>query len=312
MTQKHSPCPSRSAASIFLLVALFLSGPGAGADPIGYAVGFVGGGRLVAGVEPTLFQVDLATLDAEPIGPIGPLGNGGMRLTFHADGTLYGLVSSGELSLRLVTLDPASGAAQLVGELFLDLPSFDLEGLAGDASGGLWATGIAGNGSGGFHGVIFPIDAADGSAGEPVVVQCCGPFAYAIAACGERLVMLRDELEAIDPLTGETFVLHGDAPPAQDADVGPDGGLWSLITGPIGTPVPGQGPTRVYRMDLASGAIVQVGTTALEGLAITAPTGGACPAFGATAIPTLSPWALILLLGSLALAAVVVIRRVAS
>lgn len=125
------------------------------------------------------------------------------------------------------------------------------------------------------------------------------------------MVLLRGRLDAIDPVTGETAVLHGDAPASEGVGTGPDGGLWTVYTGPLpGTFPPPQG--RVYRMNLATGEVTRVGGTGVyQGLAIAPPEGGVCLASGgALAIPTLSPLALLALAAALAVAAFVVIRRV--
>jgi hypothetical protein len=298
MSRSHIQAPPRAAAAA-LISTLVLLAPAVNADPIGYALG--GGG-------PELYRIDLATVEVEQIGPTGPIGEGRVRLTFHADGTLYGLVGSG-VSLRLVAFDPATGTGQVVAEFALDLPSFELYGFAGVADGGLWAAGLTEDAQGGYHGVILAIDPAGGTAGEPVVIQGGGPFEFGLAACGNQLLLLRAGLFAIDPVTGERTELFAASPPAEGVDVGPDGGLWTVYTGPLpGTFPPPHG--RVYRMDLATGEIVQVGGTGVfHGLAISPPVAGACIAGTPLAVPTLSPLALVVLAISLVVAARWVRRR---
>lgn len=303
MTKKHSKSP-KATALVLLLAAALLSASDARSDSVGYGTfGYVPWGQA-------LVRVSLGTVEITPIGPTGPIGSV-RHLAFHSDGTLYGLASAGmDEPLRLVSLDPATGAGRVVGELDIDLPGSVDGGFAGDAQGRLWASLIVPAAGGGTEAMIVSIDPADGSVGEPLTVPGGASFGFSLAACGDGLLALRGRLEWLDPVTGETAVLHPQVPESSDGvDVGPDGGLWAASTGPIPTMPPPFG--RLRRMDLVSGETSFVGGLDIIGLAIAPPTGGACPAFGATAIPMLSPWALILLLGLLALAAVVLLRRAA-
>ncbi len=293
MLVSHSGCIPRDRAAAVAVAALALLAPVAAADPIGYTL------------SGDLYRVDLATFEVEAVGPTG--GVFATHLTFHADGTLYGLASSSADSLRLVSFDLVTGAGEVVADLDPDLAQFDLEGFAGDSAGGLWAMGRYEDAAGDHRAVIFAVDPTGGAVGEPVEIAGIA-FAFdGLAACGDRLLSGGlTGIHAIDPLSGGASLLLPTAWPVDDMGVDPDGGLWILYALPISGIF-----DIVVRVDLATGEIIHAGDLlAASGLAVAPPpTGGPCAAGAPLTIPTLSPLALLALAVSLAGAAVWIVRR---
>jgi hypothetical protein len=200
----------------------------------------------------------------------------------------------------------------VVAEIPLDVEGFSLQGFAGDACGRLWVAGSIELAEEIWQPVVFTVDPATGSAGEPVPIGPAwpGPYGRLVGLApyggGRFLAIGAPGLEVIDPIEGEAFVLFPSAPTGaiRDIDVGPDGALWTLEPIPVGG-----SPTVVSRVDLATGDITSPGHgLALSGVAFDPPA-GVCGEAGPLAVPTLSPLAMVVLAVSLAVAARWVRRR---
>lgn len=117
-----------------------------GPDVYGIGQGLDGGGAIDS---PNLYRIDPAAGTSELIGPLGagasPYNNAG--LAFDADGMLWAItdrraVPGGDFPSEILRIDPATGAAEKIGETTFDSEALvGLESLAIGAPGGCGVSG---------------------------------------------------------------------------------------------------------------------------------------------------------------------------
>jgi len=188
-----------------------------------------------------LYRVNLES------GSYGEAANLGAALSFAAldwgpDGLIYALAWDD----RLHTLDPATGATELIGEL----TTVDPRGLAFGPGGSLWVVGGQ---------ILERIDPATATTLDSLTLA--EPL-LALAATGDQLFGIsagNRRLWAIDTATGVLTLIAG-LPgiflSGFDADFDPDGTLWILGIGP--GPIMGTSATGIYSVpDPASGEVIE-------------------------------------------------------
>jgi hypothetical protein len=266
----------------------------AAAEPFGYVAGDVAGG------EKGLLRIDLATGELSPIGPFGRPGAQVWALALAPGGALYGVDNAG--SPRLIRIDAATGAAQVVADLDVGEPFFTVSGLTFDACGRLFATATLGVLLG-WRDPLLEIDPATGAMTE-LSPPGSDPGIFSIAARGEELfVWTAAGLSWIDPET------HLPVPvgPVPDEMGGPldfdsEGGLWGYGLWPPGTiPDPPPHVHLIHQIDPETGATGEPVATLPSihaGLAIALPA-GACVSGAPLGVPALSPGGLAVLVLSL-------------
>jgi len=284
---------------VILVVAI--RPPLASAEPTAYFSGPLSGG------ENGLLRIDLADGQVTEIGPFGPGGVWTNAIAFAPDGTLYGIAIYAEGGGRLVSVDPATGAATLVTELTLIDPFSNLGSMAVDACGRLFAGGLSGVLGGELRDKVFAVDAATGAI-EEIASGAEGFGPLSLAARGETLLTVdQGVLSILDPATGEITPIGGTLPNA-DFDFAPDGFLWGALSAG-GIPVPGPSGT-INQIDPNTGEIVGVGQhdRIMNGGFAIGPPPGAC---GVTRleIPTVSPLGLVALATLLGLGGTILARR---
>jgi hypothetical protein len=234
------------------MVLLAVAPPATGAaDPIAYGSNFPG--------ETELITWDLAAGTFAVVGPMG-LGDVPVRhFTFGPDGTLYGIDHE---QGRLLTLDPLSGQATVVGP-FDDPDPIVFGGFAADACGRLWATGSTSDGDPGCEvdHWLFGIDPATGhlerlASGDSYEL-------YGLAGRGEQLWgLVSDGLVRIDlhdlsvHEIGDSFLGY-----PRGLGFAADGALWgSTWVPPPPITLPPNAGQYTLTVDLATGAPDIVGT----------------------------------------------------
>ncbi len=239
---------------------------------------------------PDLVRADLLTGETEVIGSFGLPGAGGGGLAFHPSGALFAIDFPAG---RLLTVDPATGAADVVGTLGIDLdyyPSF-----TADACGRLWLLNYPlGEGP-----MLHEIDPASGVAtpGVPLAEQILG-----LAARGETLVGIVfnpppavSRLVRIDPVTGQTAELLPLEPGflylPNELDFAPDGDLWGV--GGVAIPIDPVPPAS-FRIDPQGDVSGGPQLALTPSFAISAPPGN-CGNGSPLAIPAASPGGLVAL-----------------
>ncbi len=289
------------------LAAPFLAGAlYAHAAPFGYAIN--SDGFMVPENEiDNLYHIDLATGDAERLGPTGFLDLEG--LAFGADDQLYG---ADDESKSLVVLSQASGQGIAVGSLpgNLRLPAgqfFDF-GLATSCTGLLLSSDNAQ--------ALYRVDEATG---EAVLIGETGAPLTALAVRGDEVFGIGDgqrapNLYRVDPAAG-TATLVGPltgAAPYNDAglDFDESGRLWAITDRRDMNAL-----SQILEIDPATGAATVVAETlgGIESLAIAPPVcapdgiGGGPPEL--QRVPTLTPAMLTATAGLLLLVGLYFARR---
>jgi len=278
----------------------------------------------------TLYAIDLTTQQASAIGPAGNWGSTGIAnvegLTYSPAGKLYAV--SDTLLKALLTIDPATGAATVIGPLGgaaglgdAGQGNFDVLdlGLAFTCDGRLWL-------SSGYTGSFWQVDPATGNTSR---VGNLGATITGLAARGNQLFGAGSQddpyLYDINIATGQATALGpygGGIQPITTASIGFDasGHLWSILDNVPPLP-PQQIPewstlasiaangsmTSVGNITAPSGAHYPTNTTqlpyvGLKGLAIASPC-ASVPAPGIAPAPALSPLGLFGLIALIALGA---------
>jgi hypothetical protein len=283
------------------ILVLAVGSPTAAADPIAYFAATLSSG------ESGLLRMDLSNGEVTEVGPFGP-GSVTTALAFAPDGTLYGMALDVGGGARLVTVDPATGAATLVTELILTDPFGVFGAMTVDACGRLFAGGLMGVLGGELRDKLVAVDPTTGTIRELASgPEGLGPSA--LAARGETLFTVRlNVLSILDPATGGITPIGGTSVPGLDFDFAADGYLWGAI-GQAPIPVPGPSGS-TWRIDPQTGeveGVAQHGQSMYGGLAI-GPPPGMC---GATllAIPAVSPPGLAVLALLLAVGGTILARR---
>ncbi len=251
---------------------------------------------------PVVLRVDLETGAFVELGSYGIPGSSGGPLAFHPSGTLYAL---DEERRDLLTVDPVTGAATVVGNL--GVPLFGPTDLTADACGRLWLNGYLLNQP--ALQSLYLIDPATGLA-TPTVRPSL--FVAGLAARSEELLALSllspSRVVRIDRSTGEvTDHLLFDADVSAHVtgiDYGLAGDLWV-----IGNTLPMEPPTPLAFRVTPSGAVEFTPFDVLAtGLAIAPPSGG-CTSGPALAVPAASSVGLAALALMLAAAGSLALRR---
>ncbi len=220
--------------SLLVATSLFLSLAGPTTAQVGFTV------SSEAAIA-RLYRLNLETADLVEVANLGS------SLAFAAldrgpEGLIYGLTWSDEL----YTLDPDTGATEMIGEL----ENEDLRGLAFGPGGGLW---VAGNQ------ILERIDPATAATLESLTMD---QNVKTLAATGDRLFGISEpnrRLWAIDTGSGE-LTLITDLPGMQvdwiDADFDELGTLW--IAGHGSGPIMGTITTGLYSVpDPPSGEVIE-------------------------------------------------------
>jgi len=258
------------------------------AEPSAYFSGPLSGG------ENGLLRINLANGEVTEIGPYGPGGTWANAIAFAPDGTLYGIAVYPEGGGRLVSVEPATGAATLVTELTVIDPFNSFRSMAVDACGRLFAGGLMGVLGGELRDKIVAVDLGTGTIQE-IASGAEGFGPVSLAARGETLfTVYQGVLAILDPATGELTPIGGTLPNA-DFDFAPDGFLWGALSA-TGIPVPGPSGT-INQIDPNTGEIVGVGQhdRIMNGGIAIAPPPGVCGAAGPLPIPVVSAGGLVLL-----------------
>jgi hypothetical protein len=258
------------------LAALACLPLGAAAEPVAYGAGFR-----------DLYRLDLATGQQTLVGPIGF--NDVEGLAFAGLGELYAAVdgtqgSGGTASDFLIRIDLASGAGTLVGPLnglAGQGPSGQLDyGLAATCDGRLWLSSEntqelweVSRLNGGVRRVGSTGAALSGLAGR-------GDYLYGVSVGADAA------LYRVNPQSAESIRVGalGIGGPIENVGLDFDqaGALWASLD-----PLDSGRPSRVARIDLATGAATLVSNidldVGIEGLAIVTPP--ACGAGGAPSTP---------------------------
>lgn len=239
-----------------------------------------------------------------PIGPTG-LDVEIRHVAFGPDGTLYGIDRDLQ---RLVTLDPGTGQATVVGP-FDDPGPIEFLGLAADACGRLWATGfelVDGPGSAAEYWLVG-IDPVTGhlerlATGDSYQI-------FSLAARGETLYGQGTAgLLLIDPHDLSVHEIGGASEGVpQGLAFAADGTLWGTSIEPL---LPGNLDHFAYTIDPESGerTVVTVGAVPSSDFAIMPPT-GRCLGVSPLEVPAAGPTGLAVLALLLALGAMVTLRR---
>ncbi len=248
-----------------LLLAVLLCLPAlTEAQPFGYSVD--SDGQTTAD---DLYRVDLATGAVTLIGAVrptvGPKYQDVEGLAMNAEGQLFGTDDALD---ALIRIDPQTGLATLVGALGTagQGPGGNLDyGLAFTCDGRLWLSSDTAD-------TLWQVDPGSGLASAPrdlpaglTGLAARGNTLYGVALDG-NLYRYSVEL-GIATLVGPLGI------PAFDdggLDFDADGNLWAIAEY---TPSDPNLPSRIYRVDIGSGAATFVADTraGFEGLAITAP-----------------------------------------
>ena len=278
----------------------------------------------------TLYAIDLTTHQASAIGPAGNTGATTIAnvegLTYSPSGKLYAV--SDTRFKALLTIDPANGAASVIGTLGgsaglgeTGQGTFDVLdlGLAFTCDGRLWL-------SSGYSGSLWQVDPANGNTTK---IGNLGAKITGLAARGNELFGAGSQgdpyLYSINVANGQASPLgpYGSGiQPITTASIGFDasGHLWSIMDNVPPLP-PQQVPewSTLARVN-ANGAMTSVGDitapagaqypsnvtplqyVGIKGLAIASPCAAALTSDVAPT-PTLSPIGLLALVGLLALAA---------
>jgi hypothetical protein len=276
------------------ILVLGSGSPLVGADPIAYFSGTLSSG------ESGLLRMDLGDGGVAEIGPFGPDGVGTNALAFAPDGTLYGIAVDGEGGGRLVTVDPATGAATPITELTFTDPFNYLGSMTADACGRLFVGGFTEVAGGELRDKVFALDPTTGTILE-IASDAWGFGPSGLAASGETLFTVHQGvLSILDPVTGDITPIGGASVPAFDVDFAADGFLWGAVGA---APIPVPDPTgSTHRIDSETGeveVVAQHGRTSMYGGIAIAPPPGVC---GPTpvAIPSASPLGLAALAALLA------------
>lgn len=297
------PSANRIAGSLRVagwLAALTFAAAGAAAEPFGYVYGEVPGG------DQGLLQLDLETGDLTPVGPFG-LPGAVRALALAPDGALYGIEDTGP---RLIRIDVATGAAQVVAALDFSEPYIDLSELTFDACGRLFATGIVGLPPASHP--LLEIALATGAVTERTAPG--SDEVFSVAARGEELfVWTADGLARIEPETH----LPVQVGPLPDELGGPldfddTGVLWGYGLWPPGAlPNPLPNIHVIHQIDPEAGAASEPIATLPSshgGLAI-APPPGSCLSGTPLAVPALSTGGIAVLVLSLLALGIFLLRR---
>lgn len=154
-----------------------------------------------------LFEADLATGQLSPIGTDGDLGAPITDIAAWGD-DLYGIgqgldANGNSDSPRLYSIDPATGTAEVIGELGPDASPYANAGLAFDAEGQLWAmTDRRDGGNPNLPSEILRIDTATGLATKIADSNVVGFESLAIAPPGgcERGTLPIEPIPVLSPL----------------------------------------------------------------------------------------------------------------
>jgi hypothetical protein len=278
-----------------IVLALSLAAPAA-ADPVAWTIvhGGIDGWQLAV--------LDLETGEAVEIGGLEIPDLVAGRLALDPSGTLYTI---DWIQTRLLSVDTATGAATVVGEL--GIPPFSISGFTADACGRLWLAGTE-------TGRVTDLYQVDPATGQATLVTSLDPPIQGLVARGEEILALSTGPEArvvrIDPATGttaEVLPLSGFSQIAPTAlDRSSEGDLWGF--GAVLVPIDPL-PSVTFRI-LPDGSreITHFGYFHYNGLAISPPA-GFCGPGAPPAIPAVSPLGLIALAVALGAAGLWLRRR---
>lgn len=250
---------------------------------------------------PKLMRADLSSGEVEEIGFFGIPGATAGALTFHPSGTLFAI---DYVEDRLLTVDPVTGAAHVVGPLGLGIGSYSAAFTA-DACGRLWLLAYTQGGAT----VLHELDPESGltTPGVPTAETVLG-----VAANGEALVGIAaadlSRLVRIDPATGEVddvLSLEAGNYLPLDLEYSPDGDLWGA--GFLNVPIDPL-PSAEFRIDPAGRVFPVRAPFYTSSFAISAPP-GACGGSPAPAIPAASSAGLAVLATLLAVGGATLVRR---
>lgn len=274
------------AAIIFLSAALGLAGGSAWAIPIGFTVN-----SDTDLPQRQLYSVDLATGEAIAVGPVGFVDVEG--LSFSPDGVLYGV---DDATNRLITLNLATGAGSLVGNL--GLPDTTITqpsdfGMSFDCEGVLWLSSDQTES-------LYTVDPETGAASIVGASGALGVSITGLATSGDVLYGLGAEgaegLYRIDKSTGAATAVGALGAGLSFNDGGlafdPSGSLWGIADNSN----PEFPPSDVFWINNLTGAatVISATLTGAESLAISGPVGcegGNFPGRGeGQPVPALTAW----------------------